>query len=95
MQEIVEILSELVQIATKLKEASATGLAKEEIESLQEKQTMLMRKLVEIDVQMAKENVQLTQETHTKITNKLKEFQTLNHEFLEQLRGRVSVIRFL
>ncbi|HXF28398.1 MAG TPA: hypothetical protein VN457_00990 [Chlamydiales bacterium] len=94
MQQLLETLSELVQTATKLKEASATGLAKEEIEALQERQAELMHRIVEIDQKMAADNVQLTEDVQSKITAKLKEFQMLNHEFLEQLRDRISIIRF-
>ena len=96
MGQMSTVLSELIQVATGLKEAATTSLDKEEIERLQKEQAALVDKLLTLDQQVAKQN--LTPKQHLKIESKIAEqigeFQKLNSQFVDQLKGRISCIQF-
>jgi len=90
------VLAELIQVAKKKKEAATASLDKEEIETLQAEQTVLIEKLLVLDQQVAKQN--LAPKQHKKIEETIAEqigqFEKLNSEFVAKLKGRISCIQF-
>jgi hypothetical protein len=88
-------LEELVDTAKKLRDFSLQVGSEEELASLQNKQSHLLRELEVIDQDLhANYPGQIDPTTHDLFHQKLQEFQKYNHEYIENLKQRHGLIQF-
>src|SRR5437879_5599683 len=96
LEEMAGLLSSLIDAAKKLKEAVSLTIAENELAHLQEKQNVILQKLVELDKKLnaSKPKTEAEIAQYKKIEKELREFEKLNKDFFLELQGRLSLIQF-
>ncbi len=95
VDEMSQLLNDLVQVATKLRDLSLEVISEEELNPLQKRQEALLVRLEAIDEQI-RENYRYQVDSATKenIHNRLQTFQQLNQEFVQNLNTSHGLIQF-
>lgn len=90
-----QLLMELVQVATQLRDMSLQVISEEDLEPLQKRQEHLLKQLELVD-QEIRENYrhQLDAAAREQIHQQLQCFQELNREFVQNLNAGQGVIQF-
>ncbi len=92
---IKNLLKELIQVATQLRDASIQVIAEEEMAELQNRQEALLKQLEQLDAEMrAAFGHQLDKSMQQLIHEKLSTFQKLNQEFVDNLNSSHGLIQF-
>jgi hypothetical protein len=90
-----QLLSELIQVATQLRDMSLQVIAEEDLAPLQKKQEDLLAQLESTDQQLQQNyRHQLTGAIQDKIHKQLQTFQQLNQEFIQNLNTSHGLIQF-
>jgi len=92
-----EALDELLETARSLAQLTTEGVDDEQIIPLQEKQETLVARVIQLDsaLQMGCNDSQGQYDLRlARVQEKLTEFQTLNREFVEQMRRNKNIILF-
>jgi hypothetical protein len=90
-----QLLSELIQIATQLRDMSFQVISEEDLAPLQKRQEELLTQLEDIDQQLQKNyRHQLSTAMEEQIHNQLQTFQQLNQEFIQNLSTSHGLIQF-
>ncbi len=89
------LLHELIQTATKLRDASLQVISEEELNPLQRRQEDLLSQLEAVDQQM-KEHYrhQIDHAVQERFHTQLQTFQQLNQEFVQNLNASHGIIQF-
>lgn len=88
-------LEELVETAKKLRDCSLQVGSEEELAALQSKQADLLRELERLDHDLnGNFPGQIDHDTQELFHQRLLEFQTYNHEYIENLKQRHGLIQF-
>lgn len=90
-----QLLSELVQVATQLRDMSLQVISQEDLAPLQKHQEELLNQLENADQQLQKYyRQQVEAVTRENFHQQLKVFQTLNQEFIQNLNTSHGLIQF-
>lgn len=95
VDEMSQLLNDLVQVATKLRDLSLQVISEEDLNPLQKRQKAILSRLEAIDEQI-RENYRYQIDSATKghIHNRLQTFQHLNQEFVQNLNTSHGLIQF-
>lgn len=92
---IKNLLKELIQVATQLRDASIQVLAEKEMAELQNRQEELLKQLEQLDAEMRETfGHQLDKSMQQLVHEKLSTFQKLNQEFVDNLNSSHGLIQF-
>lgn len=95
IEQMSQLLSELIQVATQLRDMSLQVISEEDLTPLQKHQENLLSQLESIDQQIqANYHHQLTTSTQEQFHNQLQIFQQLNQEFIQNLGNSHGLIQF-
>lgn len=90
-----QLLDELIQVATQLRDMSLQVISEEDIEALQKRQEDLLNQLEKVD-QSIQDNYrhQVETEIQNQFHKQLQLFQQLNQEFIQNLNASHGLIQF-
>ena len=95
LDQMSQLMNELIQIATKLRDASQQVISEEELAPLQKRQDDLLLQLEEADKELqAHYGFQIDAATKEAYHNQLQIFQRLNQEFMQNLNASHGLIQF-
>lgn len=97
LQQMLQLLSVLIESAKKMKEAQDKSIAETELELMQERQAEIIKDLVQLDLLIKKSPLESSADAlslQKEIEGKLLEFQSINTDFFEHLQSRMSLIHF-
>ena len=90
-----QLLDDLVETSTKMRDVSMQVISEEELAPLQKKQQMLLRELESFDEALQKNYPgQINESTHSHFHERLADFQRLNKEFIQNLNQSHGLIQF-
>lgn len=90
-----KLLDQLIETAKALKELSKQVVSEEELNSLQQQQKELLSQLEASDqIIEADYRNQMEENDHRNVSNKLHTFQSLNHDFIQNLQESHGLIQF-
>ncbi len=95
LDQMSQLMNELIQIATKLRDASQQVISEEELAPLQKRQDDLLLQLEDADRELQVHyGFQIDAPTKEAYHNQLQIFQHLNQEFMQNLNASHGLIQF-
>ncbi len=95
IEQMNQLLDELIQAATYLREMSLRVISREELDPLQKRQEELLSDIESLDQYIQQHfRHQMTDGIKERFHDQLALFQTLNHEFIKNLRASQGLIQF-
>jgi hypothetical protein len=90
-----QLLNELIQVATQLRDMSLQVISEEDLAPLQKRQEELLAKLEDVDQQIQRDyRNQLPAAMQEQFHDQLQTFQQLNQEFIQNLSASHGLIQF-
>lgn len=95
VDQMIQLLNELIQVATQLRDMSLQVISEEELSPLQKHQADLLIQLESVDQQIQGNfRHQLSPAIQEKIHQQLQTFQQINQEFVQNLSSSHGIIQF-
>ena len=95
LDQMSQLMDELIQVATKLRDATQQVISEEELAPLQKRQDDLLSQLEEVDKELQVHyGFQIDAPTKETYHNQLQIFQRLNQEFMQNLNASHGLIQF-
>lgn len=95
IQQMNQLLQELIQVATTLRDVSLQVISEEELAPLQKRQEEILSELEKIDHQLQQQHArQIPAAVQENFHNQLEKFQQLNQEYVQNVNNSHGLIQF-